>query len=169
MEKVYILSYYHFLASDQKLTEIINPRVETISINEALRRNASVADFLLDDETIDRDEKILLFSEDKEALDELEITKDLYFPKDYASSYSDKKYFSEIHGRYSDSRVKELHAYLVLEMKDTAEIEVWRVEADEYETPEVWTVTLEDFEAKDLAFLNYKNARNKTICLVIHK
>lgn len=62
---MYILSYYHFLASDQELTEIINPRVETISINEALKRNARVADFLLNDQTIDRDEEILLFSEDE--------------------------------------------------------------------------------------------------------
>lgn len=65
--------------------------------------------------------------------------------------------------------MQELHAYLVNEMKEVAEIEVWRVEADEYETPEIWTVTLEDFEPKDLAFLNYRNARNKTICLVIQQ
>lgn len=163
------MSFYHFLASDHKLSEIENPNVETLSINEAMERNIKVADFLLEDESIDRDEEILLYSESEEELYELEITNELYFPREYAEEYSNKKYFSEIHGRYSEKRAQELLLYLVKEMKTADEIEVWRVQDDEYMTPEIRTVDVSDLEIRDLNFLDFNRAHTNSICLVIHK
>lgn len=68
------MSSFQFLASDKPLQEVKNPYIEFISINEAVKRNIALDDFILEDEEIDRDDKMIMICDSEEHLDEIEIS-----------------------------------------------------------------------------------------------
>lgn len=106
------MSSFQFLASHKPLQEVKNPYVEFMSINDAVKRNIALDDFILEDEEIDRDDKIIMICDSEEHLDEIEISDNMYYSSEYAKEYSNKLYFSQLQWRYTKTRAKQIIDYL---------------------------------------------------------
>lgn len=163
------MSLFQFIASDKLLKEVKNPYVEFISINEALRRNLEDANSMMNNEELDKDEKIIMFCDSEEHLDEIEIKHDMYHSSNYAKEYSNKKYFSELQWRYTEIRAKQLVAYLNEELKDLDEIEIWSIWLDEYKSANIISINIDELSITDLDFLDTSNGYEKPKCLIIKK
>lgn len=163
------MSLFKFLASDKLLKEIRNPYSEVISINEALKRNIEVDDFVLNHKDIDKDEKNILIFDSEEHLGEIEIYHDMYYSSEYAKEYSRKKYFSELQWRYTEIRAKQLVDYLKEQLKEVDEIEIWSIWLDEHESATIKTVNVEELSVTDIEFLDPFKGYGTPIGLIINK
>jgi hypothetical protein len=161
------MSLFQFLASDKLLKEVRNPYVEFISINDALKRNIEVDDSVMNNENIDKDEKIIMISDSEEHIGEIEIYHDMYYPSIYAKEYSSKKYFSELQWRYTEIRAKQLVDYLKEQLKELDEIEIWSIWLDEHKSANIKSVNVEVLSTTNLDFLD--NGYETPICLVVKK
>ncbi len=163
------MSLFQFLASDKLLKEVKNPYVEFISINEALKRNIEVADFIMNDTKIDKDEKIIMFCDSEEHLEAMEINHDMYYSSVYAKKYSKKQYFSELHWCYTEVRAKQLVDYLNEQLKSLDEIEIWSIWLDDHKSASIKSINVNELSITDLAFLDTSNGYEKPKCLIIKK
>lgn len=163
------MTLFQFLAGDKLLKEVKNPYVKFISINEALKRNIEVADFIINDRKINKDEKIIMFCDSEEYLDEIEINHDMYYSPKYAKEYSKKKYFSELQWRYTKVRAKQLIDYLNEQLKNSDEIEIWSIWLEEHESPSIKSINANELRIADLAFLDTINGYEKPKCLIVKK
>lgn len=163
------MSLFQFLASNKLLKEIKNPYVEFISINEALKRNIEVVDFIMNDTKIDKDEKIIMFCDSEEHLEEIEINHDMYYSSEYAKEYSKKQYFCELQWRYTEVRAKQLVEYLNEQVKRVDVIEIWSIWLDEHKSASIKSISVNELSITDLAFLDISNCYEKPKCLIIKK
>lgn len=163
------MSLFQFLASDKLLEEVKNPYVEFISINEALKRNIEVSDLFMNDTKIDKDEKIILFCDSEEHLEEIEINHDMYYSSEYAKEYSKKQYFSELQWRFTEVRAKQLVDYLNEQLKKLDEIEIWSIWLEEHKLASIKSINASELSITDLAFLDTSSGYEKPICLIIKK
>lgn len=160
------LSIFQFLASDKVLDEVENHYLKFMSINEAIKQNIKISNFILNDTKINRDKKILMVCDSEDHLDDLEIKNDMYYSSEYAKEYSDKKYFSELQWVYSKARSKELIKYLEKELKNLDEIEIWNIWLDDNESASIKSVNITELSIQDLEFLK---GSDKPASLIINK
>lgn len=161
------MSLFQFLASDKQLEDVKNKLVEFISINEAIEQGIEFDDSIINDPEIDKDEKALASFRNEEDLNEIEITSNGYHSKEYAKEYSNKKYFSELNWRFSETRAKELITYLKEELEKCEEIELWSIWIDEFEEATIKTVDVNSLTVDDLRVLDISSGYDKPKCLVI--
>lgn len=161
------MSLFQFLASDKILEEIENPYVEFISVNEARERNIELADFILKNSKINRDEKMIMVCDSEEHLDEPEIKHDMYYSHQYAQEYSKKQYFAELKWRYTNERAEQLHDYLIEQFKNVNEIEIWSIWLDDHEAARIRTINIGELTPADLAFLDISKGFVKPECLIV--
>lgn len=163
------MSSFQFLACDKILEEVNNPHVESISINEATKRNIQIADFILNDPKVNRDEINIMVCDSEEHLDELEIKYDMYYSSEYAKEYSSKQHFSELKWRYTEVRAKQLVDYLIDQLKNVDEIEIWSIWLDDHEVGSIRTINIQELTIADLAFLEFGKGFIRPECLIIKK
>jgi len=163
------MSIFQFLASDKLLEEVKNPYVKFISINEALTCNIKLADFIVNDTEIDRNERNIMVCDSEEHMEEIEINRDMYYSSEYAEKYSNKQYFSELHWIYTGTRAKQLVDYLKEQLNNLDEIEVWSIWLDEYKSPSIKSININELSITDLEFLNTSNGYEKPKCLIIKR
>jgi hypothetical protein len=163
------MSLFQFLASDKILDEVDNTHVEFISINDAIERNIEIADFILNDTKKNRDEEIIMICDSEELLDELEIKSEMYYSSDYAEEYSNKKYFYAMNWRFTIDRSKQLYDYLIKQLKDVEEIEIWSIWLDSHESAKTRRISTEEITVKDLYFLDISKGFKYPECLVVTK
>ena len=163
------MSSFQFLASDKPLQEVKNPYIEFISINEAVKRNIALDDFILEDEEIDRDDKMIMICDSEEHLDEIEISNDIYYSLEYAKEYSNKPYFSQLQWRYTKTRAKQIIDYLKEQWEDVNEIEIWDIWLDEHEQADIKSVHISELTLDDLKYLDVLNGYEKPTCLIIKR
>ncbi|AKL95733.1 hypothetical protein CACET_c22870 [Clostridium aceticum] len=160
------MSLFQFLASDILLKEVKNPYIEFISINEALKRDIKLSDFIINDTKLDRDKKSILICDKEEHLDEMEINHDMYYSSEYAKEYSSKQYFSELKWRYTELRAKKLIDYLKEQLQISDEIEIWSIWLGEHKSANVESININELNIADLEFLHDHETPK---CLVIKK
>lgn len=160
------MSQFQFLASDKVLDEVENKYLEFISINEAIKRNIKISDFILNDTKTDRDKKIIMFCDSEDHLDELEIKNDMYYSSEYAKQYSNKECFSQLEWRYTESRATQLISYFKEQLKDLDEIEIWSIWLDDNKSASIKSVNITELSVQDLEFLD---SSGKPTCLIINK
>ena len=163
------MSSFQFLASHKPLQEVKNPYVEFMSINDAVKRNIALDDFILEDEEIDRDDKIIMICDSEEHLDEIEISDNMYYSSEYAKEYSNKLYFSQLQWRYTKTRAKQIIDYLKQQLEDVNEIEIWDIWLDEYEQADIRSVHINELTLDDLRFLDTLSGYEKPTCLIIKR
>jgi hypothetical protein len=163
------MSLFQFLASDNILDEVDNTHIEFISINDAIERNIEIADFILNDSEKNRDEKIIMICDSEELLYELEIKSDMYYSSDYAEEYSNKEYFYALNWRFTIDRSKQLYDYLIKQLEDVVEIEIWSIWLDSYESAKTRRISAKELTVEDLYFLDISKGFKYSECLVITK
>ncbi len=163
------MSVFQFLASDKVLKEVANPSIEFISINEAIKRNIEIADFIVNDTKINKDEKNIMVCDSEEHLDELEIKHDMYYSSEYAEEYSKKRHFSELQWNYTEARAKQLVDYIVDQLINVDEIEIWSIWLDDHESAHIRTINMKELTIADLAFLDISNGFKRPECLIVKK
>ena len=163
------MSLFQFLASDKSLKEVKNPYIEFISINEAIERNIEIADFIVNNEEIDKDIKTIMICDSEEYLYEIEINKDMYYSSEYAKEYSNKQCFSELKWRYTEVRAKQLIDYLKEQLKNSDEVEIWSIWLDEHKSASIKSINFNELRIEDLEFLDISGGYDKPECLIIKK
>ncbi|ABR55307.1 hypothetical protein Mevan_1411 [Methanococcus vannielii SB] len=163
------MSLFQFLASDNPLDELDNPFKEVISINEALEKKIKIADFILNDTKINRNEKNILFFESEDYLGELKITNNTYYSIEYCKKYSKKQYFAELKFHYTKLRAEHLFKYIANQINAVIEIEVWNIWLNDDRLKTTKTVNINELKLTDLAFLDSVNGYNGPECLIIQK
>lgn len=161
------MSVFQFLASDKTLKEVENPYLEYISLNEALKRKMDIPEFIVEDTEIDKDEKNIMVCDSEEHLEELVITQDMYYSHEYAKEYSNKQHFFELQWRYTKARAHQLANYLIDQLKNVNEIEVWSIWLDEHESASIRTINIKDLTIADLAFLDMSKGFARPACLIV--
>lgn len=163
------MSAFQFLGSDKPLHEMANSKVEFLSINEAIERNIELDDFILNTTKLNRDEKSIMFCASEEDLDELEIKQDMYYSHEYAKEYSGKQHFSQLHWRYTEARAKQLVDYIIDQLRNVDEIEIWSIWLDDREQASIKEINIGELTIKDLAFLDISKGFKKPEGLVVVK
>jgi len=163
------MSLFQFLASDKLLNEVKNPYIEFISINEALKRNIELNDFMMNDKENNKDDKTIMVCDSEEHLEEIEINHEMYYSSEYAEEYSNKQYFSELRWLYSKARAKQLVDYLKEQLKSSDEVEIWSIWLDEHKSPSIKSININELSIADLKFLDTSDGYEKPKCLVIKK
>lgn len=147
------MSEFQFITSDRPLREVDNPFVSFLSIREALAHGIALPDMLLEDDTIDRDAKLLMHVEDESRLDEIEIKHDLSYEADNVEAYSNEPYVAELRWRLSEARTTQLIAYVEAQLEEATVVELWKVWVDEVTEPIVHSISSADLSPKALHFL----------------
>ncbi len=161
------MSLFQFLACDKKLEEIKSIHKELISVKEAIDRNIELADFVLNNSSLNRDEKIILIVDSEELMDELEINHNMNYSSEYSEKYSKKLHFSEINWRYTKPRAKQLYDYIVDQLRTVEEIEIWSIWLDAPETAVIKFININELSVEDLKFLDISNGFEKPECVVV--
>ena len=161
------MSLFQFLACDKELEEIKNNHKEIISINEALSRKIELGDLILNNSSLDRDEKMILICDSEELLDELEINHNMNYSSEYSEQLSKKRHVSEIQWRYTEPRVKQLYDYIVDQLRTAKEIEIWSIWMDAPETAVIKSINVNDLTVEYLKFLDISNGFEKPECVVV--
>jgi len=123
-------------------------------------------------------------------LNEIEITKDMYYSSEYAKEYSNKTYFSQLKWEYTEPRAKSIIDYLKIELKKLDEIEIWsiwlgeNIELDDHiwlsnnkwvdddvwldyrKPPGIDSISISELSIQDLEFLGKSY---KPTCLIVNK
>jgi hypothetical protein len=163
------MSLFQFLACDKILDEVDNTHVEFISINDAIERNIEIADFILNDTKKNRNEKNIMICDSEELLYELEIKSDMYYSSDYAEEYSIKEYFAALNWHFTIDRAKQLYDYLIKQLEDVEEIEIWSIWLDSHESAKTRRIRAKELTVEDLYFLDISKGFKYPECLVITK
>lgn len=161
------MSLYQFLASNKPLKNMVNPYIEFISINQMIERGMEIAEFILDDTQINREEKIVLICDSEEHLYEIQIKCD--DPNRYARDYTDKKYISEITWHYTQERAQQLLEYIRIQMELSDEIELWNTWMDDVKIPFVNECKLNELTIDDIKNVFGKDGFKSPECLRIKK
>lgn len=166
------MSLYQFFASHKPLKEMANPYIEHWSINDLIAKNMEVPFHLLD-KPIDHDEKIFLWCESEELMDEINIfnAPGSSFPN--YKEVSDKSKIATLEWRYTDKRAEALIQYLSEVLNDANyddEIEFWHVWMDD----SLDALDLREYEVDQLTVpilreLLGKECYEHPICLRIRK
>lgn len=130
------MSAYRCIASNVMLPDVINEKIEYLSVNQAKQRGMVLPDFILDSKTIDPDkDAVILACSSEEDLHEMAIT--LEITRCFGNAYSDKKYLSQLTGRFTEERIQVLYNYVLESLNITDEIELWQLWEDELLEPKV--------------------------------
>ena len=123
------MSLYQFLASSKPLKEKINPYIEHLSVNDMIARGMEVP-FNLINHTINPDDKIILWCDTEEHMEEIQILHQKESPYPDVEKFTNKPYIATLTWRYSDARAEELIHYLKEVLSgDSApqELELWQI------------------------------------------
>ncbi|MDR1703141.1 MAG: hypothetical protein LBS19_00435 [Clostridiales bacterium] len=121
------MSWYEFLASDVPMNDVENPRVQWISLREALERGKPVPEWVRESIDLDKAGTVLWF-ESEEDLHEIEITKiDRHMYTDEAGIFPhvDLPYFSSLEWRYTEERAARLIDYIREHLSKASVVELW--------------------------------------------
>ena len=80
-----------------------------------------------------------------------------------------KKYCSEITWRYTDKRAKQLLEYIHDHLKDSNEVELWRIWMDANSTPTIYKVMEEELRLKHIKKIFKQDGFNIPECVIITK
>ena len=169
------MSYYQFIASNNKLPDLENEKLVSLSINEAYEMGLVEGAFGLAPEEVldlydDKDAKgAVIHCENEEDFDELSIIEEDF--NDYSSAYTDKEFCSAISWRPSEERIEKLIKYVKDQMEITDEIELWTIildDEDECEA-EIITCSLEDLDSETVSDAMEIDEYSGPICLKIIK
>ena len=115
------MSFCSFIATNYEMPEVAS-KVKSITVKEAIELGMEPHKLVPWDE-MDPDAEIL-FVENEEDLNELVITKDGYYD---VSHYTSSPFIYEVSFIYSESRVKQLLAYLKENCREGQIVELWGV------------------------------------------
>ena len=118
---------------------------------------------------IDKEDKIIMFCDSEEHLEEIELNPEISYSCEYAEEYSNKQYFSELRWRYTETRAKQLVDYLKEQLKSSDEVEIWSIWLDEHKSASIKSINVNELSMADLEFLDISNGYEKPKCLVIKK
>lgn len=161
------MSLYQFLASNRPLKDRLNPNIEFLSIEEAENRGVQLPNWYQKDMRIDRQGKIVLFCSSEECLHELEIREDN--DSIQAKNYSNKKCFSSISWRFTESRGQELIDYIAEHLESASEIELWNTWLDEQEVPIMKKCHIATLKVSDLEEVFGQCSYEKPHCLIVKR
>lgn len=172
------MSYYQFIASDERLPDLENEKLISLSINEAYERGLVFGDYGMSPEDVvelyeDKDAKgACIYCENEEDLDELSIIEEDEF-SDYSSGYTEKEFRSSINWKMTDERAEKLVNYIKEHMESTDEVEVWTILLDDEDTSdsdmEIVTCNLDEFDSEVLTEAMNIEEYSCPICLKIIK
>ena len=160
------MSAYSFIASDKKLSEV-KDIMESLSINEALERRFKIDDLLLSDENIDKNEKILYYSENGDDSYELiikNVENDLY-----SNIYTKKPFVAAISFKYIDSRAEQLIKYLKKEFEKVNELEIWNIWIDEVDKPVYYNYNIDKINIHTIKKIFKPRGFGNPECNIIRK
>ena len=123
------MSLYQFLASNEPIKEKLNPYIEHLSVNDMIARGMEVP-FNLINHTINPDDKIVLWCDTEEHMDEIQILLQEENPYPDVVKFTNKPYIATLSWRYSDARAEALIQYLKEALSgDNApqELELWQI------------------------------------------
>ncbi len=123
------MSLYQFLASSKPIKEKINPYIEHLSVNDMIARGMEVP-FNLVNHTINPDEKIILWCDTEEHMDEIEILRQEEMPYPDVEKFTNKPNIATLSWRYTDARAEELIQYLKEALSSDSELfelELWQI------------------------------------------
>ncbi len=161
------MSLYQFLASNSKMKDRLNPNVEFLSIEEAENRGIQLPDWYQKDMEIDRQAKNVLFCLSEEGLYDLEIKEDNDFIQ--AKTYSNKKYFSYLTLRYTESRAQELINYISKHLEVASDIELWSTWFDEHKAPIIKSCHIATLTVSDLKETIGRSYYERPHCLLVKR
>lgn len=120
------MSLYQFLASNEPIKEKINPYIEHLSVNDMIARGMEVP-FNLRNHTINPDDKIVLWCDTEEHMDEIQILLQEENPYPDVEKFTHKPYIATLSWRYTDARAEALIQYLKEALSDAQELELWQI------------------------------------------
>lgn len=123
------MSLYQFLASNEPIKEKLNPYIEHLSVNDMISRGMEVP-FNLINHSINPDDKIVLWCDTEEHMDEIQILLQEENPYPDVEKFTNKPYIATLSWRYSDARAEALIQYLKEALSgDNApqELELWQI------------------------------------------
>lgn len=162
------MSLLQFIASDVPLKNIENPYIKWMSINQAIKNGYKVEEELIENPKVDKDdESMLMFCDSMEHFEELEIIEKRTFR--HNEYYTKKKYCSEITWRYTDQRAKKLLEYIHDHLKESNEIELWRIWIDDNSTPIIYKVTENELRLKHIKKIFKQDVFDIPECMIITK
>lgn len=161
------MSMMQLLASDQPLTERLNPHIRHLSINQAIALEMELPDFLLENPDIDRSEPVIQICDDEKHLDDLAVETAEAELQDLADDWTDLPHRARLSGRFTVERVGELIDYIGAELSRASQIEVLSLWLDGSAPALVRAVRLADLTEADLAFLDGADGRQAPMRLRI--
>lgn len=130
------MSVYRCIASNVVLPDIVNEKIEYFSVNQAKQRGIVLPDYILDNQSIDPDkDSVILSCACEEDLNEISIT--LEQSRSFGKSYSDKKYLSQLTGRFTSERIERIYNYVMENLSLTDEMDIWQLWEGEVVEPTV--------------------------------
>lgn len=124
----------------------------------------SIFQFLASDRSLKEVENLY-----KGYLHDIEIKNSGYLYCGYEKDYSNKRYFSNLDWRYTETRAKELIDYLKGQLEILDEIEIWSIWVDDNEAASINSVNINELSIQDLEFLDSANGFDKPKCLIVKR
>ena len=164
------MSLYQFLASNEPIKEKINPYIEHLSVNDMIERGMEVP-FNLVNHTINPDEKIILWCDTEEHMDEIQILHQEEMPYPDVEKFTNKPYIATLSWRYTDMRAEELIQYLKEALSgdsELVELELWQIWlADSIDGLKVHEFNLNDLSVSVLREHLGQNHFEHPVCMKI--
>lgn len=120
------MSFCSFIATNFEMPEVDKTKAKYMTVKEAIQLAIKPHE-LVPWDTMDSNAQIL-FVENEDDLNELVITKDIYYD---VSGYTSYSFIYEVHFRYSELRVKQLLEYLKENMREGQILELGRLWIDD--------------------------------------
>jgi hypothetical protein len=120
------MSLYQFLASNEPIKEKLNPYIEHLSVNDMIARGMEVP-FNLINHTINPNDKIVLWCDTEDHMDEIQILRQEEMPYPDVEKFTNKPHIATLSWRYTDARAEVLIQYLKEALADAQELELWQI------------------------------------------
>ena len=111
---------------------------------------------------------MILYAPSEDCLDDIEIRGDI--DSDQAKRYSNKKYFSSLRWKFSETRAHELITYMVDHLKTASEIEIWTTWLEELDveiTPIIKTAHINELSVSILNEELGQGYTERPLCLIV--
>ncbi len=126
-----------YLAADVSLPTVENPHERLVSVKEALELCLEVPAFLLEDDSIDKDKPMILWTDREDALDtdtgsvwdgDLDDDFSIVPMEKQEDIYSEKHYCARLAwSRYTKGRAGRLILYIRQLLEHTPSVEIWHI------------------------------------------
>ena len=126
-----------YLAADVPLPTVENPHERLVSVKEALELCLEVPAFLLEDDSIDKDKPMILWTDREDALDtdtgsvwdgDLDDDFSIVPMEKQEDIYSEKHYCARLAwSRYTKGRAGRLILYIRQLLEHTPSVEIWHI------------------------------------------